>query len=469
MARIKFTSGRIRDFNCPPDKAQVFLWDADVPGLAVRSTPSGKAAFIFQAKLAGKDIRVTLGDVNTWGIDKARAEARRLGSLIDQGTDPRQEKQERIAAGEAKREEARRQDVTVGEAWAAYVEDRSPHWGDLYRRDHERVIHQGGEPLTRGRRLGRTVTTPGPLAALTPLPLKELTPERVKAWLQKESATRPTSTALAFRMLRAFVGWCDESPDFHGTVNREACTQKRVRREVAKPNSKAHDTMQREQLPAWFKAIRAIPNPVSAAYLQVCILTGARREEVLSLKWVDVDFAWNSLTIRDKVEGERIIPLTPYVAGLLRDLKARNETPPQKPKTLRPEAGGNQEAAPKWKPSPWVFSSPTAANGRIQDPRLQLDKACVVAGIPKLTIHGLRRTFKNMAEWVEVPAGVTAQLMGHKPSAIAERHYTSRPLDLLRVWHTKLEAWILTEAGIEQPKEQAGGLRVVKINLSKST
>lgn len=441
MARIKLTSGRIRDFNCPPDKAQAFLWDADVPGLAVRATPSGKVAFIFQAKLAGKDIRVTLGDVNTWGIDKARAEARRLGSLIDHGTDPRQEKQERIAAGEAKRQEARRQDVTVGEAWAAYVEDRSPHWGELYRRDHERVIHQGGEPLTRGRRLGRTVTTPGPLAALTPLPLKELTPERVKAWLQKESAIRPTSTALAFRMLRAFVGWCDESPDFHGTVNREACTQKRVRREVAKPNSKAHDTMQREQLPAWFKAIRAIPNPVSAAYLQVCILTGARREEVLSLKWADVDFAWNSLTIRDKVEGERIIPLPPYVAALLAALPRRNDK--------------------KGKPLPWVFSSPTAANGRIQDPRLQLDKACVVAGIPKLTIHGLRRTFKNMAEWVEVPAGVTAQLMGHKPSAIAERHYTSRPLDLLRVWHTKLEAWILEQAGIEQPKEQAGGLRLV--------
>ena len=41
-----------------------------------------------------------------------------------------------------------------------------------------------------------------------------------------------------------------------------------------------------------------------------------------------------------------------------------------------------------------------------------------------------------------------AQLMGHKPSATAEKHYTVRPLDLLRVHHEKIEALILEQAGI---------------------
>lgn len=50
------------------------------------------------------------------------------------------------------------------------------------------------------------------------------------------------------------------------------------------------------------------------------MLTGARREELAALKWADVDFQWKRLTIRDKVEGERIIPLTPYVGSLLLDL-----------------------------------------------------------------------------------------------------------------------------------------------------
>jgi len=42
--------------------------------------------------------------------------------------------------------------------------------------------------------------------------------------------------------------------------------------------------------------------------------------------------------------------------------------------------------------------------------------------------------------------------MGHKPSAIAEKHYRVRPIDLLRMWHTKIEGWILNEAGITPMK-----------------
>ena len=40
--------------------------------------------------------------------------------------------------------------------------------------------------------------------------------------------------------------------------------------------------------------------------------------------------------------------------------------------------------------------------------------------------HGL--TIRDRTEWLEIPAGVVAQLMGHKPSATAEKHYTVRPL-----------------------------------------
>lgn len=61
-----------------------------------------------------------------------------------------------------------------------------------------------------------------------------------------------------------------------------------------------------------------------------------------------------------------------------------------------------------------------------------------------------------------MPVGVVAQIMGHKPSATAEKHYRVRPLDLLRKWHAELEAWILAEAGIEQPQqEEAAPLRAV--------
>ena len=45
--------------------------------------------------------------------------------------------------------------------------------------------------------------------------------------------------------------------------------------------------------------------------------------------------------------------------------------------------------------------------------------------------------------------GVVAQIQGHKPSATAEKHYTVRPLELLRVHHERIEAWILEQAQVQ--------------------
>jgi len=126
------------------------------------------------------------------------------------------------------------------------------------------------------------------------------------------------------------------------------------------------------------------------------------------------------LTIRDKVEGVRVIPLTPYVSQLLAALPRRNE---------------------------WVFSSPSTKLP-MSKPHKPHEIACKVAAIEGLTLHGLRRSFKSLTEWLEVPVGVVAQIMGHKPSATAEKHYTVRPLDLLRLHHEKIEAWILEQAGV---------------------
>ncbi len=79
-----------------------------------------------------------------------------------------------------------------------------------------------------------------------------------------------------------------------------------------------------------------------------------------------------------------------------------------------------------------------------------------------MTLHGLRRSFATLTEWVEMPSGIAAQIQGHAPQGVREQNYIRRPLDLLRMWHTKIEGWILEQAGIEQPEQDAKpGLRVV--------
>lgn len=447
MARVKLTAGRLREFTLQPGQHQSFLWDTEAPWLAIRATASAKV-FIFQSRLAGgASLRVKIGDADAWDIEKARSEARRMQTLIDKGIDPRNDKADTVAASVAKREESKRKEATVGEAWQVYLEARRAHWGERYYRDHVNFARPGGEKKARGEGL----TTAGPLAPLLPLRLTEITAAGVRAWLAEEAATRPTQARQAFGALRAFLAWCEDRPEYAGLASADAAAPRTARQELPKKGAK-DDCLQREQLPAWFTAVRQLSNPVIAAYLQCLLLTGARREELGTLRWEDVDFTWESLTIKDKVDGQRVIPLTPHVAALLRDLKARHETPPPAPRRMR---HAPPVAPPAWHPSPWVFSSRTAADGRLVEPRIAHNRALAAAGLPDLTLHGLRRSFGTLSEWVELPAGVVAQIMGHKPSATAEKHYRRRPLDLLRQWHKKLEAWILTEAGMPVPEEKA--------------
>jgi intergrase/recombinase len=64
---------------------------------------------------------------------------------------------------------------------------------------------------------------------------------------------------------------------------------------------------------------------------------------------------------------------------------------------------------------------------------------------------------------VDLPVGVAAQIMGHAPSAVAEKHYRVRPLDLLRQHADKFESWILSEAKIEFTPAAAQAAPMLKV------
>lgn len=418
MARQKLTLARIRDAALPADKKQSFIWDTEVPSLAVRLTRGAKA-FVFQSLFAGKYIRLTIGDVDNWQIDVARNEARRLQTLIDMGTDPRQEKADRLQAAANVQAEAQRAKLTLADLWPVYVAEASQTgrrkggkpWGRHHLAAHERMVQRA----TDGREAGS-------LASLLDEPLAKLTAQRLQHWLRTENATRPTVTALAFRMLRTFFNWLAEHPDYAELVDPAVMKSRAVVQTVAQPNAKNDDTLRQAQLPAWFTAVRGIQNPVISAYLQTVLLTGRRREEILNLQWADVDFDWRTITIADKVQGRTVLPLPPHCANLLACLPRRNQ---------------------------WVFGSPTAANGRLQEPRKAHETALARAGLPMVTIHGLRRTYANLTQ-DELPAGVAAQLQGHMPQDVRGKHYVNRSLDVLARWATEAERVILAAASIEQ-------------------
>lgn len=434
MAKVSFTARRVREFTCPADKRQAFLWDTTAPGLGLRVTPTGKPAYVFQSVYQGKTLRITIGSPEAWSITDAQAKARELQRLIDEGIDPREQKRQSLAKAEAAKAKQAAEAVTVAEAWQAYIAARSHKWGEHHRKDHVRLARSPGTTKT-----GKP-TNAGPLHFFMDKRLAELTPEVIEQWAEDEGQTRPTSARLGWRLLKAFLAWCGSRPEYKALLHENPASTKAARESLGTPKAK-QDVLLKAQLPAFFAAAQGLTSPVISAYIQALLLTGARPGELLALKWEDISERWRSLTIRDKdnskggEDGTRVIPLTPYVRHLLAGLPRRSE---------------------------WVFSSDTL-DQPIHPPRHRMADVARVAGIKGLTLHGLRRSYGSLSEWLgTMPLGLVAQIQGHKPSATVEKHYRPRELGLLQLHADQFEAWILEQAGISfDPAQQPGALRVV--------
>ena len=430
--RVNLTAGAIERLTCPDGKQQAFMRDSEAPGLRVRVTSAGAKSFVYEAKLDRQTIRRTIGDVKLWSIEQARSEARRLAVLLDNGQDPREIERQQQADRAATKAAATAKALTVGDVWPLYLENGRPKrrdaWKPRYRADLEAMAVPGGEPKKRGQ----GTTRPGPLYPLLALPLAGVNEDTLKSWYDREAVAGKHQAARALMMFRGFLRWCAARPEYRSMTDRDAGKAAAIV-ESLPSNTRRTDALEAAQVPGWWVGVEQLSNRTASAYLRALLLTGARREELAALTWANVDFQWHKLTIADKVESTRTIPLSPYLAQLLATL---------------PRQG------------PFVFAS-TGKAGRIADARASHAKALQSAAIEGLTIHGLRRSFSLLGEAAGAPAGAIAQVMGHKPSATAEG-YRPRSIDALRPFLEQIEAHILSLAGVQfDAKAAPGALRVV--------
>ena len=430
--RVNLTAGRVEAFTCPPDKTQAFLWDTDTPTLALRATPTGRKTYVFESRLKGSTIRISIGTLADWPIKQARTRAQELKRLIDAGIDPRELERQRDADKAAKATVAAAHALTVGEVWPLYLQTGRPKrreaWKPRYRADLEAMAAPGGELKKRGQGL----TRPGPLFPLLALPLTAINEDTLKSWFDREAVAGAHQAARALMMFRGFLRWCAARAEYRKLIDRDAGKAAAIV-ESLPANTRRTDALEAAQVPGWWQGVEQLSNRTASAYLRALLLTGARREEMAALTWAKVDFQWRKLTIADKVETSRTIPLTPYLAQLLATLPRINE---------------------------FVFASAGKA-GRIADTRASHSRALQSAAIEGLTIHGLRRSFSLLGEAAGAPAGAIAQVMGHKPSGTAEG-YRPRSVDALRPYLAQIEAYILEQAGVSFVADmEPGRLRAV--------
>ena len=320
----------------------------------------------------------------------------------------------------------------MGRVWPLYLESGKPKrrdaWKPRYRADLEAMAAPGGEPKKRGQ----GVTRQGPLYPLLALPLARVNEDTLKIWYDREAVAGKHQAARALMMFRGFLRWCAARPEYREMTDRDAGKAAAIVENLPS-NTRRTDALEAAQVPGWWAGVEQLSNRTASAYLRALLLTGARREELAALTWANVDFQWRKLTIADKVETTRTIPLSPYMAQMLGSL---------------PRVG------------PYVFAS-TGKAGRITDTRASHAKALQSAAIDALTIHGLRRSFSLLGEAAGAPAGAIAQVMGHKPSATAEG-YRPRSIDALRPFLEQIERHILEQAGVTfDAQAEAGKLPVV--------
>jgi hypothetical protein len=252
VKEVTLTAARVLNLQCEPGKQQSIYWDTKSPGFGLRITQAGARSYVFESRLFGKSLRVTIGDAQAWELGKARTEAARLKTLVDTGLDPRLVRQEQRRAieehhraSQEARAAATRKEGTFGDAWEVYLEARRPYWSDRHLRDHVQHAKLGGVEKVRGK----GVTQSGPLANLRSDRLCDLSGERIAGWLKEESRSRPTMTALSFRLLRGFIRWANETPAYAGLIPGDAYRARVVADSVPRVRPKEGDVLQRE--PRW--------------------------------------------------------------------------------------------------------------------------------------------------------------------------------------------------------------------------
>ena len=364
--RIAFTSQRLERYN-PPAVGYVMLTDARCGDLKLLVTANGAKGFYVYRKLNGRPVRVPIGPFPTIGIDAARDLARRYVALMVQGIDPRAEKR---AGGKPRRSANSR--PTTSNCTPSRERNRGKRT-----RGKSRPTSQCGSRNRSPKSAANTSRLCTPSSART---------------------TATTSPIACWRSCRR----CSHSL----SVSAAGKAAARPKESGASPKKKRERFLQPDELPAFFKAVDAEPSESIRDFVYVALFTGARRSNVLAMRWVDLNLdaaTWTIPAADSKSRKSVLLPLVPNVVKILRS---------------RPVA------------SEFVFPG-RHGRGHLKDPMRAWRSICARAGLTDLRIHDLRRTFGSWQAAGGTSLPIIGKSLGHT-STDATAIYSRLHLDPVR-------------------------------------
>jgi integrase len=320
-------------------------------GLQLRVTIKGSKSFsVFRRTKGGRPERVTLGTFPEMTIGQARRQAALISAAIAEGANP------------AAVRRAHKAEETFSELFDEYLRRHAKPNKKTWQEDEQRYNQYLKRVL--GNRKISTVD------------------RRLVAAIHSE-VTIAGHPAVANRVLALISG-------IFGWAINVGILEKNPAKGIKRNREKSRDRfLQSDELPKLFQALAESPNINLKDFVLLALLTGARRANVLSMQWSDINFSRAEWRIEETKNG------TPQVV------------------TLSPEAMVILKARRDKINSNFVFPG-IGITGHLTDPKKGWERLLDRAGLKNLRIHDLRRTLGSWQAKTGASLAIIGKSLNHK-------------------------------------------------------
>jgi integrase len=355
---VKLTASNVRTITLPHGKREKTFFDDDLPGFGLRLREGGGRIFVVQYKHGRQHRRLTIGDVAAIDVGKARSTAKDVLAAVRLGRDPFAERRESRAAAHE----------TFGALLPRYLARQRAKLKPRSYSETERHLVVNAKPLHS-------------------LPVAAIDRRAIAARLAEIADSSGASAANRVRAsLGAYFTW----------LAREGLIEVNV---VANTN-RAPESGPRDRVLSDTE-LRQIWNACTSLgqygdIVQLLVLTAARRDEIGSLHWAEIDFEGDAIVLPpDRVKNKRQheIPLSmPAVDILLR----------QQHRSL---ADGTSRE--------FIFGRGAGPFSGWSKSKGELD-ARIADALPDWRIHDLRRTASTrMHDPIGIAPHIVEAVLGH--------------------------------------------------------
>lgn len=382
--RFNFTKPAIDALPLPEKGKRAYYYEPKTRGFCVGVTSGGIKTFFLYRKINGRPERILIGKYSDLSIEQARNKAEKLNGEIADGKNPQ----------DAKR--ALRAEATFDELFEVYIAEHSK----LQKRTWSEDIDKYRRHIQK--RLGKKK-----LSAITRPDISNIHGAVTKAG-HRTTANR------VLALISSVYGWAIKENHWHSNP------AKGIRRNKEHPRARF---IQSDEMPRFFAALRDEPNEIVRDYLLLSLLTGARRSNVLSMRWEDISFERSEWFIgRTKNDEPQTVCLSPEAVQVLRSRKPAE-------------------------PTGFVFPG-TGRTGHFQSPDKAWERVLERAGIKNLRIHDLRRT---LGSW-QAKAGASLIIIGKSLNHLDQKTtsiYARLDSDPIRASVNSATAAMLAAAGLK--------------------